>query len=122
MKHSKLALLALTCLLMVAAVMPVHADRYRRAQNDHPLRLVGYVLFPVGLAVEYVVMRPIHWVVSQPNLDILFGHQPTLAEEGTYFEWTHGDYTPSIAAELEKQREAEAARQAAPVPARPVAP
>lgn len=49
-------------------------------------------------------MRPIHWFASQPNLDIIHGHQPSVREDGTYFEWVHGDYTPSIAKERETAR------------------
>ena len=95
-----------------------HADRYQRGRNDNPLRLIGYALYPVGLAAEYLVMRPIHWVVSQPHLDVVFGHKATLKEEGAYFEWGHGDYSPSIAEEIRERDAATAA--AAPRPVAPV--
>lgn len=90
---------AVLALALVAVAIPASANRYRRGQSDNPMRLVAYVLHPVGLALEYGIMRPIHWVVSQPDLDIVFGHQARPDDEGTYFEWTHGDFTPSIKSE-----------------------
>ncbi|MBI1291506.1 hypothetical protein GC173_09725 [bacterium] len=100
------ALVAGLAIATMAMVSTAHADRYTRATNDNPLRFVRYVVQPVGLLVEYVVYRPIHWVVSQPNLDIVFGHEAKTDEDGTYFEWTHGDYSPSIAAERPKSIQA----------------
>ncbi len=91
--------IALFALCVLAVTQTSHADRYQRAQNDNPFRLVAYVLHPIGIAAEYVVMRPVHWVVSQPQLDVVFGHQSHVRDDGTYFEWNHGDYSPSIAAE-----------------------
>ncbi len=32
--------------------------------HDNPLRLVGYVLYPVGVMLEYVVTRPAYFVAS----------------------------------------------------------
>ncbi len=32
--------------------------------HDNPLRLVGYVLYPVGAILEYVVTRPVYFVAS----------------------------------------------------------
>lgn len=97
-KTIAVAMLALAALSLAA---PSMAHRYERATNDNPFRLLAYAGHPIGLAAEYIVMRPIHWVVSQPHLDIVFGHQPSTKEDGTYFEWTHGDYSPSIAKERE---------------------
>lgn len=90
------------------------ADRYRRNKSDNPFRLISYVVHPVGILLEYAVMRPIHWVVSRPNLDIIFGHQATLHDEGTYFEWTHGDFSPSIAEEIRQRQEIELIRETEP--------
>ncbi len=97
--------IALLAMFVISAAAPTMAHRYRRAQNDHPMRLVAYVLHPVGIAVEYAVMRPIHELVSQPDLDIWFGHESSKVEEGTYYEWTHGDFEPSIAAEREQKNQ-----------------
>lgn len=92
----KTALAFLAAFTIVAMATPLQADRYDRTHNGHPLRLVAYILHPVGMAIEYGFVRPIHWVVSQNELDVLFGHQPHIMEDGTYFEYLHGDYTPTI--------------------------
>jgi hypothetical protein len=91
--------IAIFTVAALALVLPASAHRYQRSVNDHPMRLVAYVLNPIGIALEYAVMRPIHWGVSQHNLDIVFGHDPSVQENGKYFEWTHGDFSPSISKE-----------------------
>lgn len=50
-------------------------DGYDESQA-HPLRLVAYAFHPVGYAVEWLVTRPIHAIVSQPELERVFGHRP----------------------------------------------
>jgi|SRR5581483_11175561 len=50
-------------------------DGYDDSQA-HPLRLAAYALHPVGYALEWLVTRPIHAVVSQPELERIFGHKP----------------------------------------------
>jgi hypothetical protein len=79
---------ALFAAMLLALPTAGQAHVYDRDDSDYPLRYIAYALYPVGLAVEYAVLRPIHWVVSQPNLDKFFGHDPRREEEaGTYFEW-----------------------------------
>ena len=82
-------LLAVAFALMVLALPSVsQAHVYDRDDSDHPLRYLAYAVHPIGIALEYAVLRPIHWVVSQPNLDIIFGHEPRPEKEkGTYFKW-----------------------------------
>lgn len=83
--------LILPCLFaaMLLAFAPgvSSAHEYDRDDSDHPLRLVGYVLHPFGIAAEYLLLRPVHWVVSQKNLDIVFGHEVNEPEGHDYFEW-----------------------------------
>jgi len=65
-------------LLLVLVSLPVRAeahDAYDDSQS-HPLRIVAYVLHPVGYALEWLAMRPIHFVVSEPKLEPVFGHVP----------------------------------------------
>lgn len=96
----KKALIALLSMAMLAVAAPSMAHRYQRNTNDNPFRLIGYIVHPVGLALEYAVMRPIHWAVSQHDTDVIFGHEAHEAERGKYFEWSHGNYVPSIAEEV----------------------
>src|SRR5262245_48485374 len=120
----KTALIALLVLSLISITGVSHADRYRRATGDNPLRLIAYVLNPIGLGIEFAVMRPIHWVVSQPCCDIIFGHEPHMSEDGTYFEWRQGNWNPSIAEEKRGTAPAPkpAAAKPAPKPAAPAKP
>ncbi|GIW40437.1 MAG: hypothetical protein KatS3mg076_1014 [Candidatus Binatia bacterium] len=52
-----------------------HADEYDELES-HPLRIAAYLLHPVGFALEWLVARPLHALVSQPGLDKVFGHRP----------------------------------------------
>ncbi len=45
------------------------------ATESHPLRLIAYVVHPVGFVAEWIVARPLHYVVSRPGLDAFFGHR-----------------------------------------------
>jgi len=68
--------------------MPVRAsahDAYDDSESN-PLRLAAYALYPVGFALEWLMTRPIHVVVSQPKLEPVFGHVP--------HESPFGDYEP----------------------------
>lgn len=61
---------------LVAAPMGASAhDEYDDSQS-HPFQLAAYALHPVGYALEWLVFRPIHFVVSQPELEPIFGHVP----------------------------------------------
>ena len=100
----KKAFVAILAVLMLSVTVTAQADRYQRNTSDSPYRLIGYVAHPVGVALEYGVMRPVHWLVSRPHLDVIFGHKSHVEDEGTYFEWVHGDFEPSIAEEWQKRQ------------------
>lgn len=60
--------------LVVASDARAH-DAYDDSQS-HPLRLVAYAVHPAGFALEWIFTRPIHFLVSTPGLDRVFGHTP----------------------------------------------
>ena len=52
------------------------ADEYDDSQS-HPLRVVAYVTHPVGVAIEWLVAWPFHFLVSASKpQEYLFGHKP----------------------------------------------
>lgn len=53
---------------------PGYYDGYDDSQS-HPLQIAAYALNPVGYAVEWLVARPIHALVSQPELQSIFGYK-----------------------------------------------
>jgi outer membrane protein OmpA-like peptidoglycan-associated protein len=55
---------------------PALADDYDDSQS-HPLRVLAYLAHPFGLLVEWVVARPLHFLVSAtPQQEYIFGHRP----------------------------------------------
>jgi len=60
--------------LGLAIAGPAMADEYDAKQAGHPLRIVAYVLHPVGVTLDYLLMRPAHWAVSHEPLRTFFGH------------------------------------------------
>lgn len=73
----KIACRLLICGATVAliGVMPstVCAEDFYPAESDHPFRLFSYGAHAYGKAWEYLVLRPVHWTVSQPKLRYVFG-------------------------------------------------
>jgi hypothetical protein len=49
------------------------ADDYDDSQS-HPLRLAAYVIHPIGYTLEWLVTRPFHELIAQPDLAPIFGH------------------------------------------------
>jgi hypothetical protein len=59
---------------MTFAATSASADEYDQHRAGHPLRIVAYILHPVGFALDWLIFRPAHWVGSQPGLRDVFGH------------------------------------------------
>ena len=62
-------------LIAFASAQPSRADDYDEKSSGHPLRIVAYVLHPVGVAIDYLVLRPAHWLGSHEPLKTIFGHE-----------------------------------------------
>ena len=65
------ALLAVA--LAAPGLAPADTCDYDESQS-HPLRIAAYFLYPVGVATKWLVAWPIHYVVSRPSLETVFGH------------------------------------------------
>lgn len=68
--------LALAAIVTLFLAFPKTSDAhtYDRDDDIHPLRLVAYILHPVGWALDRYVMRPIHEHVSRPEKNRWHGH------------------------------------------------
>jgi hypothetical protein len=61
-----------------------YSDEYEYEDAfSNPLRLAYYAIYPIGYTIEWLVMRPFHYVISRPGLDKFFGYTP-VGEEGSY--------------------------------------
>jgi hypothetical protein len=63
--------LALTLILSAAT----SADEHRSDRAGHPLEIIGTLLHPVGVILDYLIFRPAHWVSHQEPVKTLTGHE-----------------------------------------------
>jgi len=75
--------LALAAALIGAPCAVRAHDAYDDSQS-HPLRLLAYAVYPAGFLIEWAAMRPLHFLVSQPALERVFGHGPHESPFGGY--------------------------------------
>ncbi|MCP3983839.1 MAG: hypothetical protein GY723_05590 [bacterium] len=71
---------SLLCSLIVAVSLvvagsPALAHDHDSTRSGHPLRIVAYVLHPVGVILDTVILKPAHWLGSLPTVAWLVGHE-----------------------------------------------
>jgi len=49
---------------------------YEPDRAGHPLRVIAYVVHPVGVILDYAIFRPAYWIGSHEPLRTLFGQEP----------------------------------------------
>lgn len=64
----------LVTVIIIALSSIAVADDYDPKRTAHPLRLIAYIVHPVGIAFDYLIFRPAHWVAHHKPLDVVFGH------------------------------------------------
>ena len=62
-------------LFLLVAPLSVSADEYNEEHAGHPLRIAAYVVHPIGVIIDYVLLRPAHWIASHEPFKTLFGHR-----------------------------------------------
>ena len=67
--------MALIATLVIAGASPAVADDYDSSTAGHPLRILAYAVHPVGVALEYLLVRPAHWLVTREPMKTVFGHK-----------------------------------------------
>jgi hypothetical protein len=60
---------------LLLLVAPARADdeEYDPRRAGNPLRIVAYILHPVGVAIDYLILRPAWWVGSHEPFRTIFG-------------------------------------------------
>lgn len=72
--HTCFAVCALTFGLLLSA--PAFAEsEYDPPDSGHPVRIAGYMLHPVGVVFDYLILRPAWWVGSYQPFRTLFGRE-----------------------------------------------
>jgi hypothetical protein len=49
-------------------------DEYEPTEAGHPLRIVAYVLHPVGVILDTLIFRPAHWIGTKEPIKTLVGN------------------------------------------------
>ena len=51
------------------------ADDYDELAAGNPVRLTAYLFHPLGVALDYIVVRPMHWMGNHEPFSTIFGHK-----------------------------------------------
>ena len=71
----RVLLASLVASLLLGGSTPALADDYDSTEAGHPVRIAAYVLHPIGVLIDYLLLRPAHWIVSHEPLRTVFGHE-----------------------------------------------
>ncbi len=82
MKRTLVSLALAAGLVGTGGIARAH-DAYNDTDSN-PLRIIAYGVNAVGWSLEWLVTRPIHFLVSQPSLEPVFGHTPSEDPFGNY--------------------------------------
>lgn len=66
--------IATTLAAGLVAGSPARADEYDSRRAGHPLRIVAYAVHPIGVLLDYAILRPAHWIVQHEPFTTIFGH------------------------------------------------
>ena len=56
-----------------APVIVSRVSPYEPLRAGHPLRIVAYALHPIGVILDYAIMRPAYWIGSHEPIRTLVG-------------------------------------------------
>jgi hypothetical protein len=71
---ARAAVLGALFVFALGAARPAAADEHDPQRTGHPLRVLAYAVYPIGVALDYLIMRPAHWVVEREPFRTIFGH------------------------------------------------
>ncbi len=69
------SLAAALTLVVLSAAAPPAADSYDSKRSGHPMRILAYVAHPVGVIIDTLIFRPIHWIGSHEPIKTLVGQK-----------------------------------------------
>lgn len=73
MRRGKRLLAAGLAAAALGVALPASADEYDPRHAGHPVRIVAYVLHPIGVVIDYLVLRPAYWLGSREPFATIFG-------------------------------------------------
>ena len=66
---------ALLVALVLSGTGPAAAESYDSKRSGHPLRVLAYIVHPIGVILDTLIFRPFHWLGSKEPVKTLVGQQ-----------------------------------------------
>jgi hypothetical protein len=63
-------------LSLATTIDRAEAGEYDPKKAGNPIRIAAYILHPVGVALDYCLMRPCFYVVKREPFSTIFGYVP----------------------------------------------
>lgn len=84
--------IALAACLVGGGAPRAHAHDAYNDSDSNPLKIAAWAVAPAGFVLEWMVTRPIHFLVSNPSLERVFNHSPSEDPYGEYPAYLPEDY------------------------------
>ena len=66
---------ALVAAAFLAGATPSSAEEYHADRSGHPLRVLAYIVHPIGVILDTLIHRPLHWIGSHEPFKTLHGQK-----------------------------------------------
>jgi hypothetical protein len=63
-------------LTLTTNIERAEADQYDPQRAGNPIRIAAYILHPVGVLLDYGLMRPCFYVIKREPFSTIFGYVP----------------------------------------------
>ena len=73
-KAVALAATGFSLVLFLGATPALADEPHNPSRSAHPVRILAYVVHPVGVLLDTLIFRPAHWLVNHETLARIFGH------------------------------------------------
>jgi hypothetical protein len=61
--------------MLLLGASPAVAEEFDSANAGHPVHIIAYALYPVGLLIEYTILRPAYWLGGIEPFKTIFGRE-----------------------------------------------
>ena len=76
--------------IMASAGTGLAADSdYNPQEAGHPIRIIAYVAHPVGVLIDYAILRPAYWLGEKEPFRTIFGQKAEFGKGSRRTEQPH---------------------------------
>ena len=69
------ALAVALAMAVLSGATPAAADSYDSRRTGHPLRILAYIVHPIGVILDTLIFRPAHWIAGHEPAKTLVGQK-----------------------------------------------